>query len=60
MLQADFVVMFLSFNSKVSIPGPRSGQQHWISIHIDNAIASFSVLLICIMSTVLIAFGPVF
>lgn len=54
------MVMFLSFNSKVSIPGPRVGQQHWISIHIDNAIASFSVLLICIMSTVLIAFGPVF
>ncbi len=51
----DFVVMRLSlwfFNSKVSIPGPSVGQQHWISIHIDNAIASFSVLLICIMSTV--------
>lgn len=31
---------------------PLIGQQHWISIHIDNAIASFSVLLICIMSTV--------
>lgn len=35
-------------------------QQHWISIHIYSAIASFSVLLIWTMSTVLIAFSLVF
>lgn len=36
----------------VSVSVGAIGQHHWISIHIDNAIASFSVLLICIMSTV--------
>lgn len=51
MLQDDFVFFWI-YNSKVSGPGPPIGQQHWISIHIDNVIASFSVLLICIMSTV--------